>query len=107
MAEVLYGVKVWVDPEGGASYIDWLKGGHVAEVASAPGVTWAKLTELEEKAPDGWVGFLALYGFKSRAALETYQNSGLFHSFAPVYKQFDGLFRVERIIGKVVETHDR
>ncbi len=105
--ETLYAVKVWVDPERGQAYINWLKGGHVAEVASAPGVIWARLIELEDCAPDGWLGFLALYAFESRQALEAYQTSDLFRSFAPIYKEFDGVFRAERAVGEVVEYHGR
>lgn len=104
--EILYAVKVWVDPTKGQVYINWLNGGHVAEVASVPGVMWARLVELEDRADDGWLGFMALYAFESRQALEEYQKSDLFRSFAPVYKQFDGVFRVERVVGKVVECHD-
>lgn len=107
MAETLYVVKVWVDPSRGQAYIDWLKGGHVAEVAAVPGAIWARLVELDERADDGWLGFMALYAFESKHALEAYQKSDLFRSFAPIYKKFEGLFRVERATGDVVEYHGR
>lgn len=107
MAEVIYTVKVWADPIGGQGYIDWLTGGHVAEVAGAPGVKWARLIRLEETAEDGWVGFMAVYAFENREALASYQASALFKSFTPIYEKYSGLFRVERALGEVIESHDR
>jgi len=106
MAEVIYTVKVWADPVAGQGYIDWLTGGHVAAVAANPGVKWARLTRLEETSPDGWTGFMAVYAFESREALSAYQASDLFKSFTPVYEKYNGLFRVERALGEVIESHD-
>ena len=107
MADVLYTVKVWADPVRGQGYIDWLTGGHVAAVAGAPGVKWARLVRLEETAADGWAGYMAVYCFESRETLSAYQRSELFRSFTPVYEKYDGLFRLERALGEVIESHDR
>lgn len=105
MSGLFYSVKVWVDPERGEDYIAWLTGGHVAEVAGEPGVLWAHLARMDEVAEDGWIGFQAAYGFESRAAFDAYQNGELNKSFAPAWQKYAGLFRIERAIGTLLESH--
>ncbi|TNE61704.1 MAG: hypothetical protein EP335_14880 [Alphaproteobacteria bacterium] len=103
----LYSVKVWVDPDHGQDYLAWLTGGHVADVARAPGVLWAHLARLDDNAPDGWMAFQAVYAFESRPAFEVYQGSELYKSFMPIWQRYAHVFRIERQTGNIIESHDR
>ena len=100
-APVLYMVKVWVSPDGGARYLRWLEEKHMAEVIREPGFLWARRCRLEQTDAQGWRGYLLVYGLESRAALEAYLASPARERFWRELEPLDDVHRAERCWGTV------
>jgi len=100
-APVLYMVKVWVSPDGGARYLRWLEEKHMAEVIREPGFLWARRCRLEQTDERGWAGYLLVYGLASRAALAAYLASPARARFWQELVPFDDVHRAERFYGAV------
>ena len=100
-ARVLYFVRVWVSPDGGQRYLDWLERKHMAEVIREPGFLWAKRCRLEQADERGWAGYLLVYGLESRDALERYLRSPARERFWRELEPFNDIHRGERFWGTV------
>ncbi len=100
-ARVLYFVRVWVSPDGGQRYLDWLERKHMAEVIREPGFLWAKRCRLEQADERGWAGYLLVYGLGSRDALERYLRSPARERFWRGLEPFNDVHRGERFWGTV------
>lgn len=96
-------VRFWVAPEAEAPMMQWLDGGHIAEVARQPGFLWGRKINLHEKDAAGWSAWAMLYGIESRAAFEAYENnSALKAKFAKERAPFESRIRVDRFSGDTV-----
>ncbi len=101
-APVLYAVKFWVDPKGRREVFDWLDGGHCAEVVAQPGFVFYHRVALEQRAEDGWPGYMMLYGLESREALENYFNQKALHEkFNRERAPFAHFIRTDRAWGTI------
>jgi len=100
-APVLYMVKVWVSPDGGERYLEFLERKHMAEVIREPGFLWAKRCRLEQTDDKGWHGYLLVYGLESRAALEQYLVSPARQRFWKELEPLDDVHRAERFYGTI------
>lgn len=100
-AAVLYMVRAWVSPQGGARYLEWLERTHMAAVIREPGFLWARRCRLEQTDPAGWQAYLLIYGLASRAALEAYLHSAARERFWHELQAFDDVHRAERFYGTV------
>lgn len=107
-APVLYLVKFWVSPEGHRPLMDWLEGGHNAEVLAQPGFRFFQRVKLEQDAEDGWLAYAMIYGVESREALEAYFNdTALAAKFAAERAPFAQHLRMDRAWGRVERTLSR
>ncbi len=100
-AQILYMVKAWVSPDGGERYLQWLEQKHMAEVIREPGFVWARKYRLDQTDEKGWVGYLLIYGLKSRAALEAYLDSPARQRFWKELEPLNSVHRAERFYGAV------
>lgn len=100
-APVLYVVKLWVSPDGGDRYLEWLEAKHMAEVIREPGFRWAQKCRLEQTDDQGWMGYLLTYGLDSREALEAYLHSPARDRFWRELEPFNSVHRAERFYGEV------
>ena len=100
-APVLYMVRVWVRPDGGRAYLDWLERTHMAEVIREPGFLWARKCRLAQGDERGWAGYLLIYGLDSQAALDAYLNSPARERFWKELEPFAAVHRAERFWGTV------
>lgn len=100
-APFLYMVRVWVSPEGGQRYLDWLEKKHMAEVIAEPGFLWARRCRLDQGDERGWHGYLLIYALESRAALEAYLASSARERFWRELVPFDDVHRAERFHGAI------
>src|SRR5262245_33211127 len=73
-APFVYLVRFWVNPAGAAAVLRWLDGGHMRDVVAQPGFLWVRRVRLEQNSPEGWPGYLMIYGLESRDALQAYFN---------------------------------
>lgn len=93
-------VRFSIAAEAVAQVMQWLDGGHVAEVLRQPGFLWCRRIRLGEHE------FLMLYGIESRTAFEAYEaNSALKAKFARERAPFEKHMRIERFSGEVEMTH--
>jgi hypothetical protein len=89
-------VRFSIEPQVEAQVLQWLDGGHVAEVLRQPGFLWSRRLKL-----DGG-GYLMLYGIESREAFEAYgANAVLKAKFARERAPFEKHMRIERFSGEV------
>jgi hypothetical protein len=89
-------VRFSIEPQVEAQVLQWLDGGHVAEVLRQPGFLWCRRLKL-----DGG-GFLMLYGIESREAFEAYEgNAVLKAKFGRERAPFEKHMRIERFSGEV------
>jgi hypothetical protein len=93
-------VRFWVAPRSEPALMRWLDGGHVAEVLRQPGFLWCKRIRLE-KAADGWSGYAQIYGIKSRADFDAYNNGALMEKFKQERAPFEKDMRIDRFFGQV------
>ena len=100
-ASVLYMVRFWVSPEEGKPFLDWLNGGHIAEVVREPGFLWARQYQLEGLDENGWRAHITVYGVDTLESFKNYLNSRARERFMQESEQFKGLFRAERLSGPV------
>ena len=106
-AGYFYVVKFWVAPEGRAEIMQWLEGGHVAEVVSQPGFLWCRQLVLQEKNASGWDAHAMIYGIESEEAFSRYNaNTVLAARFAEERKPFAQHMRVERWSGALARAFD-
>src|SRR4030042_6033770 len=98
-ASVFYIVKSWVSPKEGKLYLDWLKGGHIAEVISEPGFLWARQYRTEELDEMGWAGYITIYGLDTLDSLNRYFNSSARERFLRESEPFKNLHRAKRFYG--------
>lgn len=99
--DVVYVVRVWIDPQGHDAVLGWLRAHHVADVVAQPGFRWARCVRLEQDAEDGWLAYVMLYGVESREALLRYFESPITQIFAEQRKPFAHMLRMDRAWGKV------
>ena len=103
-----YVVKFWVAPEGKASLMQWLAGGHVAEVVSQPGFLWCRQLDLQQKDDKGWEAHSMIYGLESRDAFTRYTaDAALAAKFSEQRTPFAQFMRIERWDAAVVAVFDR
>jgi antibiotic biosynthesis monooxygenase (ABM) superfamily enzyme len=100
-APVLYMVRAWVSPDGGARYLRWLEEQHMAEVIREPGFLWARKCRLEQVDDQGWNSYLLIYGLSSRDALQAYLHSPARERFWRELEPFNNVHRAERFYGTV------
>lgn len=100
-----YMVRWWVDPRAEERVFAYMKGGHVAEVASQPGFMGADSVRLDDVDPLGWRAYINIYRVESRAALDAYLASPLQQKFAGELAAFAGVMRSERLRGTTVFAH--
>jgi len=109
-AGAVYMVRFWIRPDAIDTVLDWLDGGHIAEVVEGPGFLWARRVRLanEDAADDGWPGFAMIYGAENLEALHSYFKSDEPARFAKerAEKGIDELIRVERDWGVVEFSAD-
>src|SRR5690348_16961962 len=98
---VLYMVRVWIDPENGAGYLEYLETRHMAQVIQEPGFLWARKCRLEESDGQGWPGFLLVYGLDSQEALRAYLVSPARDRFWKELAAFADVQHAERFYGSV------
>ena len=90
-------VRFSIAPQAEKQVLDWLDGGHMAEVAGQPGFLWCKRIKT---APQE---YLMIYGIESRAAFNSYEgNSVLKAKFAKERAPFEKYMKIERRAGEVV-----
>jgi len=103
-----YVVRFWVAPEGKAALMQWLAGGHVAEVVSQPGFLWCRQLDLMQKDERGWEAHAMIYGIHSKQDFERYTaNTALAAKFAEQRKSFVQHLRMERWDAAQVAAFDR
>jgi hypothetical protein len=100
-APVLYMVKVWVAPEEGKQYLDWLHGGHISEVVRESEFLWARQYQLEGFDESGWTAHIIFFGVDTLDSLKRYFDSPSRERFVRETERFKGLFRAERFYGPV------
>lgn len=92
-----YIVRFWVAPEGKSAVMQWLAGGHVAEVVSQPGFLWCRQLDLQHKDDQGWEAHAMIYGIRSREDFARYTaDTALAARFAEQRKSFMQHLRMER-----------
>jgi antibiotic biosynthesis monooxygenase (ABM) superfamily enzyme len=101
-APYLYVVQFWIKPDAEARLVAWLRERHLQEVADQPGFLWARMVKLEQTAPDGWLGYVNVYGLESKAALDAYFASSARERFTKESSVFADSLRAERLSGAVV-----
>jgi antibiotic biosynthesis monooxygenase (ABM) superfamily enzyme len=101
-APYLYVVTFWVRPDAEAALVAWLTDKHLQEVAEQPGFLWARMVKLEQKAQDGWQGYVNMYGLESKAALDTYFAGAARARFTKEAAAFADAMRADRAWGPVV-----
>lgn len=74
-APAVYIVRFWIKPGHERAVLDWLDGGHIADVVKQPGFRYARRFKLEEPDQDGWPAYAMIYGVESLAALKEYFES--------------------------------
>jgi len=90
-------VRFSIAPQAEKQVLDWLDGGHMAEVAAQPGFLWGKRIFLEKNS------YLMVYGIESRSAFERYEkNTALKEKFARERAPFEEHMTIERMAGEVV-----
>jgi hypothetical protein len=94
-------VRLWVAPQGGQRYLDWLEAKHMAEVIAEPGFLWARRCRLDQQDELGWKGYLLIYALESRAALERYLASSARQRFWRELEPFADVQRGERFHGAI------
>ena len=94
-------VRFWVAPQAEAPLMQWLDGGHVAEVLRQPGFLWCKRIRLAEKAADGWTGYSMIYGIASKEDFDSYNGSSLMEKFKRERAPFEKHMRIDRFFGQV------
>jgi hypothetical protein len=93
-------VRFSVEPHAKAQLMQWLDGGHVAEVLRQKGFLWCKRLRLGEHQ------FAMIYGIESRAAFEAYEaNAVLKAKFAKERAPFEKHMRIERLAGDVEKSY--
>jgi hypothetical protein len=97
-----YIVRWWVAPTAEARLLEWMKGGHIAEVVAQPGMRWARCIKLNEVDALGWPAYANVYGLDSGAALEAYFRLPIHEKFARERAAFADVLRTERASGPVV-----
>jgi hypothetical protein len=89
-------VRFTIESQAEAKVMQWLDGGHAAEVLRQKGFLWCKRVKL------GGGGYLMIYGIESRAAFEAYEgNAVLKAKFARERAPFEKHMRIERFHGEV------
>lgn len=94
-----YVVRFWVSPEAEADLIAWIDDGHLQDVVDQPGFLWGQRITLNDKADDGWQGYLNIYALESEDALQAYFGSGAQAGFAKESARFQGQMRIDRTWG--------
>jgi len=93
-------VRFSVEPQAEAQLMQWLDGGHVAEVLRQPGFLWCRRLRLGEHE------FAMLYGIESRAAFQAYEaNAALKAKFARERAPFEKHMRIERFCGEAETSY--
>ena len=106
-AGYFYVVKLWVAPEGKAELMQWLAGGHVAEVVSQPGFLWCRQLDLKQCDVLGWEAHSMVYGIETRDAFDRYTaDTSLAARFARQREPFAKFMRTERWDAAVVAAFD-
>jgi len=99
-APFLYLVRFWVNPDGAAAVLRWLDGGHMRDVVAQPGFLWVRRVRLDQE-PEGWPGYLMIYGLESRQSLQAYFDGPAPARFAQERKPFEHHLRMDRSWGAV------
>ena len=94
-----YIVRYWIAPAAKPRVMEWLDGGHMAEVVAQPGFRWARRIRLDEVDSLGWRAFTNFYGLESKAALDAYVKDPVRQRYAEEQKPLAGQMRVERSRG--------
>lgn len=95
-------VRFWIAPGGEAPVMQWLEGGHMAEVVRQPGFLWCKRLRLAERDATGWSAHAMIYGIESRRHYEDYlANRELHARFNRERAPFAAKLRIERFAGDV------
>lgn len=81
-AGILYIMRFWLNPVGGERALQWLDGGHLAEVMTLPGFLWVRRCRLEQTNAAGWTGYEMVFGLDSMASLNAYFHSDAIQRFA-------------------------
>jgi|SRR5262245_23342777 len=100
-APFVYLVRFWVNPAGAAAVLRWLDDGHMRDVVAQPGFLWVRRVRLEQNSPEGWPGYLMIYGLESRDALQAYFNGPAPARFAQERKPFEHHLCMDRSWGVV------
>lgn len=97
-AQAVYLVNFWIKPGSEQKVLEWLDGGHIADVVKQPGFLWARRFALEQPSDEGWPAFSMVYGVESLEALRTYFESPVAKGYAEERAQlgFDSLIKTDR-----------
>ncbi len=106
-AGFLYFVHWWVAPAAEARVLDWMKGGHIADVVAQPGMMWATSVKLNEVDALGWPAYANIYGLESQAALDAYFKLPVHERFTRERAQFADVLRTERAWGPIVVSETK
>ncbi|MDH3232136.1 MAG: DUF4286 family protein [Alphaproteobacteria bacterium] len=107
--DAVYMIRFWVKPGSEQKVLDWLDGGHIADVVQQPGFLWARRFTLEEPDDEGWPAFAMLYGVESLEALKTYFESEAAKGYGAERAQLglDALLKMDRNWGVTALTVER
>ncbi len=97
-AEAVYLVRFWIKPGSERKVLNWLDGGHIADVVNQPGFRWARRFALEQPDAEGWPAYAMIYGVESLDALRTYFDSAAAKGYAEERARLglDPLLRMDR-----------
>ena len=97
-AEAVYLVQFWIKPGSEEKVLDWLDGGHIADVVRQPGFLWARRFTLEQPSEEGWPAFAMVYGVETLDALKTYFDSPAAQGYAKERERLglDPLLKIDR-----------
>ena len=90
-------VRFSVAPQAERQVLDWLDGGHMAEVLRQPGFLWCKRIKVAERE------YSMIYGIASKSHFDAYEaNQELKRKFAEERKPFEQHMKIDRFAGPVV-----
>jgi Domain of unknown function (DUF4286) len=97
-APAVYLVRFWIQPGHEQKVLDWLDGGHIADVIKQPGFLWARRFKLETPDDDGWPAHAMIYGIESVEALKVYFEGEASRRYAKEREEIglDALLRMDR-----------
>jgi hypothetical protein len=90
-------VRFTVAPQAERQVLDWLDGGHMAEVLRQPGFLWCKRIKVAEHQ------YAMIYGIASKSHFDAYEaNLPLKEKFARERAPFEKHMKIDRFAGPVL-----